>query len=257
MHILLTNDDGYFAPGIQYLYDELSKRHHVVVVAPQTEQSGIGHAFTHKAALRCKRMTEGIGGYSVCGTPSDCVKLAIAKLLPRPPNMVVSGINAGENTGMAGFYSGTLAAAREAAFWRVSAAAFSVCEGAEAHMAAYAAVAARIVDKIAKLQENGFPNKDRRTYFNVNFPACAPAKLRGVKVTRQSLAFFDDRYRQVGANDDGVDYKLRGDRKDLEASDEYDSRAVESGYIAITPLGYDATAEEALEASANWKQALT
>ena len=103
LKILLTNDDGYEARGIRCLYSALSERHDVVMVAPNCQQSGISHAFTYNAHVECKRsmLEDGTTGYIVGGTPSDCVKLGLAKLMQTMPDIVLSGINAGENTGAA------------------------------------------------------------------------------------------------------------------------------------------------------------
>ena len=246
--VLLTNDDGYPADGLRRLYHSLTQHHDVTVVAPEREQSGVSHAFTYHRSFRARRLasSEGMNGFVVCGTPCDCVKLGLAHLLETKPDVVVSGINVGENTGMAGHYSGTLAAAREAAFWRVTGIAFSVCEEGLSEMDACARTANSIVERLLEMHNNGIANEDRRIFFNVNFPACGPELSKGVKITRQSLAFFDDRYRTEQETDAATLFRLYGERKEPELSNGYDSRAVENGYIAITPLHYDATADEAL-----------
>jgi 5'-nucleotidase len=246
--ILLTNDDGYRAVGLRRLYDELAQENDVVIVAPQKEQSGTGHAFTYTTILRCSPIDDALGmkGFFVDGTPSDCVKLGLARLFKTPPDIVVSGINAGENTGMSGHYSGTLAAAREACFWGVAGIAFSLSSGAEGHLGAYAGVSRKLIGKIAHLHAGGFGKKHDRVYFNINFPACSPASSKGYRITRQSCAFFDDRYRIETESPAETGYLLQGSKIKIEESDEFDSRALKSGYIAITPLHYDATAGNAM-----------
>jgi 5'-nucleotidase len=245
LRILLTNDDGYSSPGIRRLHDVLAREHDVTVSAPQSEQSGIGHAFTFNKPLSYNALPVELGmhGWAVGGTPSDCVKFAVSHLLEQKPHIVVSGMNIGENSGISSFYSGTVAAAREGAFWRLPSIAFSVCSNAVLHLAAYCGKAAEILDRIMTI---GPANNGKVVFYNVNFPDCAPSACKGIKVTRQSLAFFDDRYKRVttlGAADGFVVY---GDKILVEEHDTFDSRALLNNFITVTPLGFDATAEWAL-----------
>ena len=240
--ILLTNDDSYVAPGIKHLYDVLKEHHDVVVVAPQEEQSGIGHAFTFNKPLSyaCIPQSAGLPGYMVAGTPSDCVKFAISFILKHKPDIVISGINSGENSGISGFYSGTVAAAREGAFWRIPSFAFSISGGDTEHYIGYAGMALDVLDKVMATTQ---PEAgEHQVYYNVNFPLCLPAACKGIRVTKQSLAFFDDRYKRVESNDDRENYIIYGEKKDVEDSDSFDSRALINNYTTITPLSYDATA---------------
>lgn len=247
MHILLTNDDGFEAEGLRALYTVLARSHEVTVVAPETEHSGVGHAFTLNAPLSIRPIPPqaGMNGYIVDGTPSDCVKFAMGHLLTHMPDAVVAGLNVGENTGTSGWYSGTVAAAREGAFWRVQSFAFSVCEEARAHVAACAAWCPTILDTVRSICQNGFENPHNATFFNVNFPGCSPREWKGSRITRQSLAFFDDRYREELADGKRA-YWLYGAKKDVELSEEYDSSALAGNWIAVTPLSFDATAHHAL-----------
>jgi 5'-nucleotidase len=249
LRILLTNDDGFDSPGIRRLYGVLSRKHDVVVSAPQKEQSGIGHAFTFNRPLSYSALPSGLGmqGWAVAGTPSDCVKFAVSYLLPpNVPDVVISGMNIGENSGISGYYSGTVAAAREGAFWHLPSFAFSLCERStddNDYLDAYCVKAAGILDRILA---TGPVNNGRVVFYNINFPSCIPAECKGIKVTRQSLAFFDDRYKKImtpGLPDGFVVY---GEKKDVEKLDTFDSRALMNRYIAVTPLCFDATAEWAL-----------
>jgi 5'-nucleotidase len=182
-------------------------------------------------------------GYSVSGTPSDCVKFALSFLLPQKPDFVVSGMNIGENSGICGYYSGTVAAAREGAFWRVPSVAFSVCASSGGFAGPYCRRALSIFNGIAALA----PGRNGKcVFYNVNFPDCAPDACRGVRVTRQSTAFFDDRYRQVEGAAPQAGYMVYGDKKDVEELDTFDSRALMNNFITVSPLGFDATAEWAL-----------
>jgi 5'-nucleotidase len=248
LNILLTNDDGYSSPGIRQLQAVLCREHDVVVCAPEKEQSGISHAFTFNRPLSYNALPSdaGMQGWAVAGTPSDCVKFAVSHLLPSPqvPDVVISGMNIGENSGISSFYSGTVAAAREGAFWRLPSFAFSLCADADAYLEPYCVQAAGILDRILA---TGPVNNGRAVFYNVNFPSCAPDTCRGIKVTRQSLAFFDDRYRKVAGAEGRPDgFVVYGDKKDVEQQDTFDSRALMNRYIAVTPLCFDATAEWAL-----------
>jgi 5'-nucleotidase len=247
--MLLTNDDGYDAPGIRALFDALARHHNVIVAAPRREQSGMGHAFTFAHPLYYEPFGNGAGprGYAIDGTPSDCVKFAISHLLPAQPQCVVAGMNLGENTGTSGYYSGTVAAAREGAFWGIPSFAVSACAGGEEHLESNCRRAAGLIERLLEMHPRANAAGHSQIFFNINFPSCSPSQMRGVRFTRQSLAFFDDRYR-AGTGEDGREgYWIYGEKRDVEPSDEFDSRAIVNGFIAITPLSFDATARGALD----------
>lgn len=241
--MLLTNDDGITAQSMWDLYGELSKYATITVVAPDRERSGTGHAFTFKTPLHYEKrgFKNGVEGFVVSGTPVDCVKFAISYLLPERPDIVIAGLNIGENSGLSAFYSGTVAAAREGAFWGIPSIAFSLCNGGERYAREYAVHANSILKWIVSREQR---KKNHNVYYNVNFPACSPSNIRGIKVTAQSLAFFDDRYEtiDVEAHYTVKGYMIYGEKKDLEQSNKYDSCALMNNYITITPLTFDATA---------------
>ena len=247
LRILLTNDDGYQSAGIMRLYEALIARHDVIVAAPQDEQSGISHAFTFNKPLSFAPLPEKtpLKGYMISGTPSDCVKFAISFLLKEKPDLIVSGVNSGENSGVSGFYSGTLAAAREGAFWGIPSFAFSLCAGGEDFLIGYSRKALDIMDLVMAAAAPSADNN--QTYYNVNFPACHHDSCKGIKVTRQSLAFFDDRYECIKIKNGQDGYIVYGEKKEIEDSDLYDSRALMNHYITITPLHFDATAHWQLQ----------
>jgi 5'-nucleotidase len=246
--LLLTNDDGIGAAGIWDLQKELAAIMRVIVAAPDSEQSGVGHAFTFNMPLHYERqcLSKGRDGFAVCGTPVDCVKFGISFLLQKRPDAVVAGINAGENSGLSAFYSGTVAAAREGAFWDIPSFAFSLCKGGEHYRRQYAAVAA---DLLYHLLSRERTKKNHRVYYNINFPPCSVKECRGIKVTSQSMAFFDDRYETIDVESHRTKkgYVIYGEKMDIETSDDYDSRALMNRYIAVTPLSFDATAHEHLD----------
>jgi 5'-nucleotidase len=248
MHILLTNDDGISAPGIRALYAALSRRFRVSVVAPASEQSGIGHAFTFNTLLRCEPVTfeATAQGWAVAGTPSDCVKVALSNILELKPDVVISGMNIGENSGISAYYSGTVAGAREGAFWGLASMAFSVCQEGGPYLEEWCERAAGMVDAVVALHRSCQQQGSTTTFYNINFPACAPQHNRGIRVTRQSLAYFDDRYKAVEDGQGGTGYRIYGEKKELELSDGYDSRALLNDFTTVTPLHFDATAQEAL-----------
>ena len=246
LKILLTNDDGYTADGLKRLYVALSAHHEVVVAAPQEEQSGIGHAFTFKKPLQYSPIpaSYGLPGFAVRGTPSDCVKFALGHLLSEKPDVVISGMNDGENSGISGFYSGTVAAAREGAFWRLPSFAFSLSKGKEDYFSGYAKAALDIVESVTSDISSSpkIGSSGGHIYYNVNFPSCAPEKCKGRKVTRQSCAFFEDHYRRIPIEHKKDGYIIFGEKTDVEESELFDSRALMNDYTTITPLCFDSTA---------------
>lgn len=247
--ILLTNDDGYQSEGIKYLYDILSFDYKVIVVAPQCEQSGVGHSFTFNTPLHYEKIPEstGLKGFFVSGTPSDCVKFAVSYLLKSKPDIIVSGMNIGENSGLSAFYSGTVAAAREGAFWNIPSFAFSICADAKKWASDYVKLVPQMIKDITS-SKMGFFNVENRVYYNINFPCCPYHEVKGTKVTNQSLAYFDDRYEkiEVQSHKTGEGFMICGEKKNIELSDGFDSRALLNNNITITPLFFDATAYNAI-----------
>jgi 5'-nucleotidase len=256
--ILLTNDDGDQATGIWHLYGALAPWARVTVVAPDSEQSGVGHAFTFNKPLHVekKKYCNGVEGYVVSGTPVDCVKIAISVILPKRPEFVVAGLNSGENSGLSAFYSGTVAAAREGAFWDIPSVAFSVCDAGKQYAPAYADFAAGILKRLYSIEKR---KKRHRVFYNVNFPACAPGKSRGIRVTAQSQAFFDDRYKTIDVETHRTKkgFVIYGEKKDIERSNAFDSRALMNQYITITPLCFDATASGIIPGLAGLERRMT
>ncbi len=246
--LLLTNDDGYGSSGIRNLFNILSADYNVIVVAPDSERSGVGHAFTFNAPLHYEKMeSDPIGGYKVSGTPADCVKFAISYLLPQRPDIVVSGLNIGENSGLSAFYSGTVAAAREGAFWNIPSFAFSLCTESQDCAQEYAEMVPGMIRRIMSSENRTLP-EDSKIFYNINFPPCPVSNVKGTAVTWQSMAFFDDRYERVEVESHRTKegYMIYGEKKDVETSDAYDSRALMNNHITITPLSFDATAHSAM-----------
>lgn len=243
--ILLVNDDGFHARGIKCLYDVLSPMYNVVAAAPLNEQSGVAHTFTFMRPLSYREADVAGGdqmpGYIIDGSPADCVKFAISHIIKGLPDLVVSGINDGDNSGLAAWYSGTVAAAREGAFYGVPSFAFSMFNRNSPHMEEYAKMAPMLIDDIMNAPT---PQLDKRVLYNINFPQCTPAESKGFKVTWQSMANYEDQYKMIDnkAHHHHGKYQVFGDRYKIEKSNAFDARAVMDGYIAVTPLCFDSTA---------------
>jgi len=246
--ILLTNDDGIFEPGLAAMYRQLNALGEVHVVAPAAGQSASAHAITLNTPVICDRVRVGgeFQGHSVHGQPADCVKLAVRCLLPRKPDLVVSGINNGENVGIHVLYSGTVAAAAEAALLGCAAVAVSLERGAEMDFDRAARLALRIIGRL--LEQGVRPGQ----LFNVNIPALRPGWPRGVRVARQSTVPYNDRF-EPRKDPEGRDYYwLRGEFADMSSDGDTDLRAQRGGYINVTPLKVDLTDDRLLAEMAQW-----
>ena len=243
--ILVTNDDGVHAPGIRALADALEGLGEVFVVAPDREASASAQSLTLKHPLRAEKVETGI--FAVDGTPADCVNLAIVKLLPRRPSLVVSGINRGGNMGDDVFYSGTVGAAREATFFGVHAIAVSLAARADLDYTPAARFARRLS---AMVLERGLPE---RTLLNVNVP---PGKPTGVAITVQGrrshegtiLEGLDPRHRTYYWIEEGRDHWVSDELSDI--------FAVRAGLISVSPLQTDTSNHRAVTPLREWQKDL-
>ena len=190
MRVLLTNDDGIYAPGLFALYNVLSKDFHVDIVAPVSEMSAVGHAISLTRPLRVQKVSRDgkFYGFAVSGTPADCVKIAVKELLDSPPDIILSGINAGRNVGMDILYSGTVSAATEGAFLGYKSAAISLDKRQDPDFTFAAEFSVEIIHFI---MENGLEDG---TALNVNIPALPPWEITGVCFARQGLSRFEERF---------------------------------------------------------------
>ena len=244
--ILISNDDGFKAPGIQALFNRLKSLGEVTVAAPASNQSLVGHGFTFGRAIDVESWeTEGSRWFAIAATPATCVRMALTSLLPQLPDVVVSGINKGENTGVITFSSGTVSCAREAAYRDIPAIAVSLEEGPQMDYAAAAEFAARLLLEVRK---RGLP---AGTYLNVNFPACPSDQIKGVLVTRQDKRPADEHYAKKTSPEGKTEYwsvyrPLTGGEKDT------DTWAFTQGYISITPLTIDQTMPKLRFAIRKW-----
>ena len=240
MLILLTNDDGITAPGLVAMYRELIKLGEVYVVAPETVQSATGHGITIQTPLLTSRVTveNAFTGTAVDGRPADCVKLAISQLLPRSPDLVISGINAGANVGINVVYSGTVAAAIEAAFLGTPAIALSLLLKPDVP-ADYARAAVQSLDVIRKLLDAGLKGGE---VVSVNLPAVRPGEQpAGTRIVRQCTRPWVDTYERR-KDPRGRDYFWNTSVFTLgNTDDDTDVAALREGFITITPLMFDLT----------------
>jgi 5'-nucleotidase len=247
--ILLTNDDGITSPGLHALHQELRRLGDVLVVAPDAERSAVGHAITTLTPLRVKEFRRGrqLLGYAANGTPADCVKLAIGSIFKDdPPDLVVSGINLGANTATNIIYSGTVSAATEARILGVPSIAVSLGTYLDPRWGYAAAFARRVALSVLK---HGLPPK---VLLNVNVPNLPRSEIKGVKVTRQGdSAYLDDL--QMREDPRQQPYFWLGGSYQVDDEDpETDARALENGYVSITPVSFDLTAHHALAELASW-----
>ena len=248
--ILVTNDDGINAPGIRTLISVVKNIGDVIVVAPDSPQSGMGHAITINSTLHSSRITpknSEIIEYSCSGTPADCVKLAINELMPRKPDLCVSGINHGSNSSINVIYSGTMSAAIEAGIEGVPAIGFSLLDYS------WNADFSQSKDFIRKITlsalNNGIP---KGVVLNVNIPAVKKSDIKGVKICRQAKAYwveeFDKRKNPLGQEY----YWLTGKFVNKDQGEDTDEWALKNNYISIVPVEFDLTAHHAIQGLNEW-----
>jgi 5'-nucleotidase len=249
MDILLTNDDGIHAPGLRALREALRALGNVTVVAPASEQSAVGHSITLAHPLVVQELADNAGGlfgYAVEGKPADCVKLAVTHLLPRRPDLVVSGVNAGSNAGINVLYSGTVAAAVEGAFFGITAIAVSLALPEDRHMPRAAALGVKVVRQI--LDQAPRPGE----LFNVNIPNLAAGDPLGVRVAEQGLAFYDEWY-EARIDPRGRRYFwLKPDGLGPTGERDSDLAALADRRISVTPLHFDLTDRRRLAPMRDW-----
>ncbi len=250
--ILVTNDDGITAPGLRTLIQLMKEIGEVVVVAPDSPQSGMGHAITVDNTLYSQKVVvdKERGApleYSCSGTPADCIKLALQEILDRRPDMVVSGINHGSNASINVIYSGTMSAAIEAGIEGIPAIGFSLCdyswdanfEGARA--AIQKIVAEALVHGIAK-----------GTVLNVNIPKTDGKIPKGIKVCRQARANWKEQFDKRISPTGKEYYWLSGEFELLDKGEDTDEYALSNGYVSIVPTQFDLTAHHAIQHINNW-----
>lgn len=249
--ILVSNDDGIDAPGLVSLVFALEDLGDIHVVAPIDEQSAVGHAITIRSPVRARPWQlvgdpEHSAAHAVTGTPADCVKIAVDKLLPRKPDIVVSGINRGPNTAVNVIYSGTVSAATEASILGIDAIAFSLCNYRAKDYEAAGRIARNVVGQVLA---KGLPDG---ILLNVNIPDLPLEEIAGIEITRQARSMWEESFVERTDPFNERYYWLSGTFVNLDEGHGTDVSAVERGFVSITPIQHDLTAHDQLEGIGAW-----
>lgn len=236
MKILLTNDDGYNAPGILALYEILASYHDVVMIAPDREKSAVSHGITLNEPMRFEKIDlNGVKkGYTVTGTPVDCVKLGLFKLFNSPPDLIVSGINPGCNIGIDINYSGTAAAAREAAMNGILGVAVSIKIGEKMDFHGMSRFTADLINKVC---DQRLPSG---TFLNINAPGIPFGEVQGVKITRQASNNLSTQF-EKRTDPKNRSYYWYGRTNHVDGQPDTDVCALSQNFISITPVQCDIT----------------
>lgn len=237
MKILLTNDDGYNAPGILALYETLRSVHDVTLIAPDREKSAVSHGITLNEPVRLDKikLVGGGKGYAVTGTPADCVKLGLFELFTTPPDLVISGINPGSNTGININYSGTVGAAREATLNGILSLAVSI-QRKENRMD-FQGMSRFIAGVAGRIHDDGLPEG---TFLNINAPDILLAEMCGVKITKQASGNLSKRFEKRTDPKDRS-YYWYGRTCQMDEEPDTDVNALSENYISVTPIKCDLT----------------
>ncbi|HRP55049.1 5'/3'-nucleotidase SurE [Agriterribacter sp.] len=236
--ILVTNDDGVMAPGIRNLVEAIKGLGKIVVVAPDKPQSGMGHAITIGSPLRLQevQLAEDTEAWSCSGTPVDCVKLAVDKILGQKPDICISGINHGPNHSINVIYSGTMSAAIEASIESIPSIGFSLLDySMEADFTAARKYARIIVEKIIKRKT------DKHLCLNVNFPAIDESLVNGIKVCRQAYAKYEEDFDERKDPAGKKYYWLTGAFVNFDKGKDTDVWALANNYVSVVPVQFDLT----------------
>ena len=248
MRILLSNDDGIESVGLRALAQGVSGLGEIWVVAPDREQSSVGHAITLSDPIWLRPYPfDGVhAAFSVGGTPADCVKLALTALMPQRPDVILSGINRGENTGISTIYSGTVSAATEGTISGVPSLAISL----DSFTSNRFDFAARMARHLAKLVErHGLPTG---TLLSVNVPDLPEAQIRGIRITRQGRARWKETFEKRIDPRGRTYFWMDGHKVALEEPLDTDGRALSDGFVAVTPIRLDMTHHEFIAELKAW-----
>ncbi len=236
--ILITNDDGIMAPGIKNLIEAAKTLGKVVVVAPDKAQSGMGHAITIGTPLRMDKVNlfDGIEAWQTSGTPVDCVKLAVDKILHRKPDICISGINHGANHSINVIYSGTMSAAMEASIESIPSIGFSLLDYRfEADFTAAAFYANKIIKTVLE-------NKlDKHFLLNVNIPSVPLKEIKGIKICKQAYAKYKEEFDERKDPHGKKYYWLTGEFINFDKDKDTDVWALQHNYVSVVPVQFDLT----------------
>lgn len=243
MRILICNDDGIHAPGIAALHRAVKEFGELHVIAPDAERSAAGHAITLADPIKSTPVEKDgeLFGYGIGGTPADCIKLAVCAVMKDdPPDMVLSGINLGSNTGISVIYSGTVSAATEGVILGIPGVAFSLCTYTNPEWEMAERVARELTKKLVG---NPVPPD---VLLNVNMPNLPYDQLKGIKVTRMGRSRFIEKFHKRLDPRGRTYYWLDGELEVHDDGDDIDIHAVRDGYVSVTPIHLDLTAYEHL-----------
>lgn len=249
--ILITNDDGITAPGIRNLVESVRDIGKIVVVAPDKAQSGMGHAITIGQPLRLHKvhMFDGVESWSCTGTPVDCVKLAVDKVLHRKPDLCLSGINHGANHSINVIYSGTMSAAVEAAIESIPSAGFSLLDySIEADFTGARKYARIIVEKMLSTKP------EKHTVLNVNIPSIPADLLKGIKICRQAYAKYVEDFIERKDPHGKHYYWLTGEFVNFDKGKDTDVWALANNFVSVVPVQFDLTNYVLKEKLKNWEK---
>ncbi|NUN69598.1 MAG: 5'/3'-nucleotidase SurE [Bacteroidetes bacterium] len=249
LSILVSNDDGIFSDGLASLVNALTPIADVTVVAPDSQQSAVGHAITVHRPLRVREVKKDgrFFGYAVDGTPADCVKLAIRNLMKVKPDLVISGINHGSNTAISVIYSGTVSAATEGTILGIPSIAMSLTTFEPNADFSFAAKFARTMAE--RVITNGLPNG---TVLNVNVPAVPESEIRGVVITRQGKSVWNDEFEARRDPGNKQYFWLKGELVELDEEEDIDQRAILNNKVSVTPIQFDLTDYPMLDRLRSW-----
>lgn len=244
MRILISNDDGYFAPGIEALANALAGLGEIIVYAPERDRSGASNSLTLSRPLTVRQAANGF--FFVDGTPTDCVHVAVTGILDTPPDLIVSGINDGANMGDDTIYSGTVAAATEGHLLGIPAIAFSLVQKGHAHLDTAARVAREVVDRYLARRELA------PMLLNVNIPAIPYDELKGFEVTRLGRRHHSEPVIEAKNPRGETVYWIGKAGPEQDNGPGTDFHATASGRVSISPLHIDLTATAQLEQTRQW-----
>jgi 5'-nucleotidase len=244
MRIFVTNDDGIDAEGLITLREALMKFGEVIVVAPDNEQSAVGHSITLGMPIRFRRVKRNgeLFGYAVSGTPADCVKLGLCEILKGPVDLLVSGINRGSNLGINAFYSGTVAAALEGALFKIPSVAISADSYEDVSFREVGRIVERILPDILKSRKEVGWN-----FLNINVPNAKLEQIAGVRLAAMNCSGFEEKFQEHKDPRGGLVYWMMGGVLPLQETEEDDTLLIRKGFVTITPLRYDLTNYEILQ----------
>ena len=249
--ILVTNDDGISAPGIRALIAVMQELGDVVVVAPDSPQSAMGHAITINSTLHLNKISNNeasVTEYSCSGTPADCVKMAVKEILKQKPDLCVSGVNHGSNSSINVIYSGTMSAAVEAGIEGIPAIGFSLLD--YNWDADFESAKPFIKNIAAQVLKNGLPDG---TVLNVNLPKLKTHEIKGIKICRQAKANWEEKFDKRVTPFGKEYYWLTGEFINLDKGTDTDEWALANNYISIVPVQFDLTAHHAIQTLNTWE----